>query len=304
VPAGPQTRQGAYGFRLQQAGGVDALRDLVELDPNAPLVSLEWRRACVAATFDSADDETASMGTRGATAFHVRRTPPSIVFDAAVEPDPDALVHPMATAPLAVLARWRGDATIHAGAFAAEDAAWALLGDREAGKSTTLGLLARAGHPVVADDLLAVHDGLVHAGPSCVDLRPDAAERLGSTRDLGVVGPRRRHRLSSPPAAPILPLRGAFLLEWGEDPKVVVERLPLAERVRVLHGLEYVGLVGPSDARQILEIASLPAWRVRRPTRWQAAEEVVTRICELASASASPARRTAAGRGSGNPASG
>jgi hypothetical protein len=236
------------------------------------------------------------MGTRGATAFYVTAEPRCVLFDIAVEPEPDALIHPIATVPLAILARWRGHVTLHAGAFEAGGAAWALLGEREAGKSTALGMLAQLGCPVVADDLLVIDHGVVHAGPRCVDLRADAAERLGPTRDLGVFGPRRRFRLSGPPAPARLPLAGFFLLEWGDEPLVQMERLPLRERAPLLHRLEYAGLLGPTDPLKVLDLAGLPAWRVRRPRDWESTADAVQAMAEVASVTdlASPARRTGA----------
>jgi hypothetical protein len=221
------------------------------------------------------------MGTRGGSAFHVTRRPASILFDLGFDPTPDALVHPIATVPLAVLARWRGDVTLHGGAFEAGGAAWALFGERNAGKSTTLALLARRGHPVLADDLVVVDDGFVRAGPRCVDLREDAAERIGFTRDLGMFGGRRRLRLSSAPAPARLRLGGFFLLGWHDDAAVRIERLPLAARVRALYQLEYAGLVGPADPQAVLDLASLPAWHVTRGHDWAAAEETVVRILEF-----------------------
>jgi len=285
---------GAYGFRLEYRGGDGRLRDLVELGDEAPLVTLRWRHACPATTFDDHAVGRASMGTRGATAFYVTAEPRSVLFDIGVAPDPDALVHPIAAVPLAILARWRGHVTLHGGAFEAAGEAWALLGEREAGKSTALGILAGLGCAVVADDLLVLDDGFVLAGPRCVDLREDAAERLGPARDLGLVGPRRRLRLSGRPAPACLPLGGFFLLEWADEPLVQTERLPLPERVPLLHRLEYAGLVGPADPLKVLDLAGLPAWRVRRPRDWEATEDAVQRMLELALAtgSAPPAMRT------------
>jgi hypothetical protein len=276
--------RGAYGFGLEYAGWDGALDDLVELDVDAPVVRLEWRHACPAVTFDASTDGYAAMGTRGATAFHVHRSPASVVFDIGVEPTPDALVHPIATVPLAIHARWRGDVTLHGGAFAAGGKAWALIGERHSGKSTTLGLLAQDGHAVVADDLVVVRDGQVWSGPHCVDLREDAAERLGPTRDLGDFGLRRRYRLSSPPAPACLPLGGFFLLDWHDGSDPVVERLPLADRVRTLYALEYAALVGAADPEDVLELATAPAWRVSRPRDWAFSADAVARILELTAA--------------------
>ena len=68
--------------------------------------------------------------------------------------------------PAAVFARWRGLETLHGGAFVDDrGGAWAVLGDRGAGKSSLLAALALAGHEVVADDLLVLDGGDCFAGP-------------------------------------------------------------------------------------------------------------------------------------------
>ena len=61
-------------------------------------------------------------------------------------PDAD-LVHPCLWPAAAVFARWRGLETLHGGAFVdGRGGAWAVLGDRGAGKSSLLAALAVAGH--------------------------------------------------------------------------------------------------------------------------------------------------------------
>jgi hypothetical protein len=273
---------GAYGFRLIYPAWDGALNDLVDVGESAPAVTIEWRHACTSVDHDYADDERVSLGARGGSSFHVHREPPRIVFDIVARPEPDALVHPLGTAPLAALARWRGDVTLHAGAFATTAGAWMVAGKREAGKSTMLGMLAQRGQPIVADDMLAVLDGVAWAGPHCVDLRPDAAERLGPTRELGILGMRPRFRLSTTPAPAATPLRGLFLLDWGDDPRVTVEPLEISERIRWLYSLEYLGLMGAADPRKLLELAALPSWRIARPRDWMASEDAADAILATA----------------------
>jgi hypothetical protein len=287
-----EPQHGAYGFRLRYPWD-SALEDLVTLCDDAPIVDLCVRQACSARTFDSSDSDSAAMGRRGGSAFAVTRTTRRIVFDVPEIPSADILLHPLATVPLAILARWRGDVTLHAGAFAVSGHAWVLLGSRHSGKSTTLALAARRGLPVLADDLVVVSDGRVLAGPRSVDLREDAAARLGATRDLGDLGSRRRFRVSSPPGPASAPLGGFLLLDWHEGDEVLVERLTAAERVRSLYSLEYVALVGPADPQKILDLAAAPAFRIRRPRSWSASESMLDRL--LAVTGASPTMRTAAG---------
>jgi hypothetical protein len=268
-------QRGAYGFRLVYPASRDALRDLVAVDPSAPTVRVSWRLASTIVTHDHADEHRVSMGARGATSFYVEREPASITFDVPIDLSPDALVHPLGTVALAVLARWRGDVTLHAGAFVASSGAWAVLGERGSGKSSMLAVLAQRGYPVVADDLLAVLDGLAWAGPSCVDLRSDVAERIGSARDLGMIGGRARQRLSTPPAPGRTPLSGFFVLDWHDRPEVAIAPLSARERLQWLYRSEYIGLMGPASPEKILALAVLPAYRITRSREWSAVEEAV-----------------------------
>jgi hypothetical protein len=279
----PPTR-GAYGFRLDYIDQEENLDDLVELDSSLPAVTVAWRHASTSRNVEEVDERRVAFGVRGATTFHVERDPPSILFDLPDPPVPGALVHPLLTIGVSVLARWRGDVTLHAGAFETRSGAWGVLGAREAGKSATLAAIATAGHAIVADDLLAIHAGFAWAGPSCVDLRPDTADRFHA-RYLGIVGGRPRYRLSTPTPRDIRsPMRGFFLLDWHDDPLVRVERVPTAEWLQWLYRQEYISLVGFPDPEKLLPLLALPCWRVSRPRDWGMTQEAIGRVLEVAAA--------------------
>lgn len=266
---------GAYGFRFAYPDWEGQLSDLAELDDSHPEVQIRWRLAASIVDQEHVGDGVVRMGPPRGSSFEVTREPRAITFSLADEPNPDALVHPMGTVPLSVLARWRGDVTLHAGAFATDAGAWAVAGAREAGKSTMLATLGSAGHPILADDLVTVLDGAVWAGPRCVDLRPDVAERFPDARNLGLVGGRERFRLSTPAAPVSAPLRGIFLLDWHDAPHAEVSPLPSSEWLRWLYRLEYIGLLGPADPERLLALVGLPAWRVLRPREWDSAGQAV-----------------------------
>jgi hypothetical protein len=274
---------GAYGFRLVAERDAD-LADLAEVAREAPTVTVRWHHASVIRTIEEIGRDAVTLGARGASAFAAVRSPLSITFYLADPPAPGALVHPLLTVPISVLARWRGDATLHGGAFETESGAWAVMGAREAGKSTLLASLAKAGCPVVADDLLAIQGGDVWSGPRCVDLRPDVAERFSAARYLGEIGRRDRFRLTTSPARPRLPLRGILVPAWHDRPGVNIERLDARERLQMLYRQEYIALLGPADPLRIMDVLSIPAWRVTRPRDWAATDEVVERVLELARA--------------------
>ena len=56
-----------------------------------------------------------------------------------------ALIHPLLAPVALVMARWLGREGFHGGGIVASGGVWGLLGDKTAGKSTTLAWLARAG---------------------------------------------------------------------------------------------------------------------------------------------------------------
>ncbi|CAN5879327.1 hypothetical protein BH20GEM1_BH20GEM1_09020 [soil metagenome] len=277
--------RGAYGFRLKYLHHEPMPDDLIELDRGLPEVVVGWRHASTVWDIEEVGEQRFKFGVRGAATFHVDRDPPAILFDLPEAPPPGALIHPLLTVGIAVLARWRGDVTLHAGAFATPEGAWGILGLREAGKSAILAGIASSGHAIVADDLLAIHEGSAWAGPSCVDLRPDTAQRFADARYLGIVGSRPRYRLSTPTPRDIRsPMRGFFLLDWHDDPLVRVERVPTAEWLRWLYRQEYISLVGTPDPRKLLALLGLPCWRVSRPRDWAMTQEAIGRVLEVAAA--------------------
>jgi hypothetical protein len=176
------------------------------------------------------------------------------------------LVHPYLAPAAAVMSHWLGRLTFHAGAYVSSGSTWAIVGEREAGKSSTLAALALDGQQVVTDDLLVVDDGMAHVGPRSVDLREAGARRLGTGVPLGVVGARPRWRMKLPDDAPRLPLRGWVFLAWGDD--FAARRLAATETLPRLS--EQLTLQVPvGDPTQLLELAGLPAWELRRPREWQ-----------------------------------
>ncbi len=271
---------GAYGFRLAYPEAPEPPANLIEVDPESPLVTVTWRHASTVRDIEEVSDNRVAYGFRGATTYLVERDPPRLGFDIPYIPPIDALVHPLLTIGISVLARWRGDVTLHAGAFETATGAWGFFGAREAGKSSMLASLGERGYPVVADDLLAVQDGLVWAGPSCVDLRADTAARFSDAGYMGIVGGRPRWRLPTSPGSSRVPLRGFFVLDWHEDPAITVEPLTTQERLQWIYRQEYIRLVGFADPAKMVPLVALPAWRLRRPRDWEATQDALDRVVE------------------------
>lgn len=185
------------------------------------------------------------------------------------EPGPlssTSAVHPRLGMAGAVFAQWLGREAFHAGAFVHRGAAWAVVGEREDGKSTLMAALTVAGVPVVTDDTLVVDDGLCLSGVRCLDLRGDAPEHLGVADRAPTVREGARRRLFLPPPPPPTPLAGWFFLRWGDE--VSVREVPAARRPARIAGLKRWHRRGVPDAHRLLALSALPAWELQRPRDW------------------------------------
>jgi hypothetical protein len=227
-----------------------------------------WRRGVAARDVRVVGDDRMELSYSGGGRVTVTRDPADVVFTLPEEVSPAALVHPLGTMPLSVLARWRGDMTLHGGAFVSEGGAWAVCGDRTSGKSTLLASLGDRQVPVVSDDLVVISDGDVLAGPHCVDLRAEAAERFPAAECLGKVGARVRYRLTTVAAPARTPLRGIVVLEWSEDGSVAAAPLELAERLQLVYRQQYSGLFDRPDEATVMDLLDVPMIRFRRPRSW------------------------------------
>lgn len=258
--------------------------DLPVVDSDAPLVHFRWERGSALEDAREVGPDMVRISHRRAGSITVRREPPEAVW---VLPQPvpvAAMVHPAGTLPLSVLAHWRGDVTLHGGAFVRAGGAWGVCGDQNAGKSTTLALLASRGIPIVADDLLVIQRGDALAGPRCVDLRGDAADRFPAARSLGMVGARVRYRLPTATAPARTPLRGIIVLEWSSDGVTEVTPIELEERLALLHEHQYSGLFRRPPEHGIFDLLALPMLRLRRPRDWDRGNEAIDRILDATDA--------------------
>ena len=266
---------GCYGFRID---GVPRARELLAAAPPSwPRLDLVTRIAepGSAPAMDVVGPRTARLPLHAGGWMEIERDGPRITFHLPERPGDEELVHPYLAPGAAVLARWLQREAFHAGAVLGGGGAWAVLGGRESGKSSTLGWLAAHGHAVLADDLLVLDGADALAGPRCIDLRPDAAHQLQAGEPLGVVGTRERWRLRLGPVAASVPLRGWVELDWGDE--VAVEHVRGAERLTTLIPHRSVRLE-PPRAGALLELASLPVLRLRRPRRWASLGHAAERL--------------------------
>jgi hypothetical protein len=167
---------------------------------------------------------------------------------------------------LGLVLRLRGVPALHASAVAVGGAALAVAGPAGAGKSTTAAALAARGHPVVADDVLALPDGggAVRVQPAYPHLRlwPDVVPALyGPDAALPPLTPnwdKRLLRADDCFQAEPLPLGAVYVLGGREDgadaPRL--EPLGAVDAVLALVANAYVGWF-PDPAAQARELAVL-----------------------------------------------
>jgi hypothetical protein len=195
-------------------------------------------------------------------------------------------VHPLSTGIGLHYALARGFDALHAGAVAGPGGVWAVVGPKGAGKSTLLAACARRGLPVLSDDALVYDGSRCFAGPRCIDLRPDAAARLGVGE--AVRGEAQRRRLTLPPIAGEGRLAGLVHLAWGSS----VEVRPLSPGEKLARLLaRHAEDAFPRDPVGVLDLAALPGYELARARDWDCLDAAAALLGDLA---AGVAARTAA----------
>jgi len=271
--------QGAYGIRLSGLDGAAEL--LVDVDPEAPAYAVAAEVGTSDAETERVDDREAVLRLRSGGDIRISRDEGRVRFRVPHPVRPDELVHPYLAPAAAVIARWMGRESMHAGAFTAGGVAVGVVGTREAGKSSTLAWLAAHGVDVLCDDMLIVDGDRPLPGPRSIDLRADAAERLGAGEAIGMTGARERWRLRLGPTDGAATLRGWVFLGWGD--RVEARPLPGPERLARLAAERGLRLP-PARPEALLELTSLPAWELSRPRDWASLPQAADLLLELASA--------------------
>jgi hypothetical protein len=276
TPAGSDRRaRGAYGLRL--GGLVADGPHLGDADPGWPAFALANRVEVVDRDEDVLAEGFAKLRLRTGGEILIDRAAGTAEYVTPRTLSVAELVHPFLAPVAAVAAWWFDRQSFHGGAFVARGGAYGVLADRERGKSSTLALLAARGVTVLADDLVVVDDGACLAGPRAIDLRDDAAKRLGVGEYVGVLGARERWRVPLAAAPGAAPLRGWVFLDWGGE--LALRRLTSGETTAQL--LANVGLrVSPRRPEAVLDLALLPAWRLERPRAWASADAAVDALLD------------------------
>ena len=264
--------RGVYGLRLDGLA-TEALVSPVP-DDWTP-VRLERRPASgEMPTTTRVDSHVAELAFVSGWSARVDRRRRTVTFFLPTPVGDDELVHPYLAPPARHLSAWLGREALHGGAFIADGGAWALLGTRLGGKSTTLARLSAQGVPVLSDDVVVVENGTALAGPRSINLRPVASAGARTPLDDASRG---RRRLRLPAIAATAPLRGYVVLDWGD----VLDMRPLRPAERLV---ELAGHCRPETGIRpsLLDIARLPAWRLRRPHDPASLDDVCGKLLQAA----------------------
>jgi hypothetical protein len=260
---------GVAGVGAPPAPGASALRIHVRSAPQ-PL-----RPACLS-------DRAAVLDLPGGRQLQLQRSAGMATFTGPPL-SPDELVHPYLGAAASVFSRWAGREVYHAGAFVFGGMAWAVVGGREAGKSSLLAALAARRLPVLADDLVVTDGHQAFRGPRTIDLRqplPGITQRLTHARGAS------RWRLALPMLPGAVRLGGWIYLSWR--PEVSMHAVPASVQLARLAARRTWPVLA-SDPEVLLALAARPGWDLGRPADWDRMDEVADLVFQT----------LPAGRGSG-----
>jgi hypothetical protein len=265
---------GAYGLTLTSYGSENAL---IVAPVTWPKWDVTWRvenPICYDGVNDYLDDSSATALLQGGGIARIERAAARTELTLAAPPSPHALLHPHLAITALVAGAWLGRRTFHAGSFVRNGGVWAILGDRESGKSSALAWLVQHEVVIFADDLLVLDGDTALAGPRILDLRAGAAQHFAVGRDLGVVGTRSRWRVELIDVAAELPLRGWIVLEWS-DADVRVAEVPAPDRLMRLVDARGIIIEEPSTAAW-LPIIAKPMLTLTRPRDWHHVDAAMT----------------------------
>ena len=197
-------------------------------------------------------------------------------------------------AALAVLLHQRGLLVLHASGVAIDGRAVVFLGEKGEGKSTLAAALHARGHPLLADDVVAIdpaadNAALAYPGFPQLKLWPESLEQLGDHADpFPRVHPayeKRARRADEKFHTEALPLGRVYVLDSGEE--FSIEPLPPQQRFIGLTRHSYLLPIleqtrtAADHFRQAVAVASrVPVLRLRRPRRLDEVMRVARRVEE------------------------
>jgi hypothetical protein len=265
---------GAYGLRVgsslaNETDSAPFAKHLVKAGKHWPHWTIEWEALRAGQIPESElwswSETYFRLPIRPAGFATIDREATRTILHLPKAPLPEALIHPHLASTAIATNHWSGGASFHAGSFLLDGRAWGVVGDRGMGKSSLLMWLHRAGFTILSDDVLVVNNAFAYAGPRCLDLRREAAERFEEGKYLGVVGTRERWRVTLGGVPTEVPMGGWVRLEWSDS--LSIERAAVSTRVAALAG--NYGIIAPRFATPgILDLLDMPMVTFSRPQSW------------------------------------
>lgn len=261
----PTEPVGAYGLSISGLPGVGQYAAAVV--PDAPVLEVRQERGRGEGAVSRLDADTAVIPLLGDGVLVVSRGAATALYRHPDEITPDELLHPWLVPAAATMSAWHGRRVLHGGLVSDGNAAVAVVGDKEGGKSTLLAHVALSTPLLVmSDDLVVLEDDTAYAGPRCIDLRPGAVEHLGlGGVDGALVRGGSRLRLHLPQAPATCELVGIVVLSWGES----LSARPVGVGQRLAQVLPHALTEGiPLGREGVLGFTRYPVWELTRPRRW------------------------------------
>ena len=247
---------GVYGMRLLGVAPDPAL--LAEVAAGAP--TFEVFRSTTAA--GPLEGGVVHELVEGAGSMAVRVEQRQVEYRLGRELTDDEIVHPWLAPAAAAMALYDGQLALHGAVLEQGGRCVAVLGDREAGKSTLVAAAAARGLGVMTDDVIVLDAGhRVHAGPRCIDLRSGSAAHfaLGSG-DLARSGT--RHRIALPAVPSSAALAAIVILAWGP----ALSATPMSGAQAAQQLLPHVAAAHDgSSFHRVLDLARVPHLQLVRP---------------------------------------
>jgi hypothetical protein len=281
---------GAYGLALAgEALGPEAVRWLGAAPAEWPVWTVERRPLLGAArpSVNELSDEAAQIATANGGTCAIAFEQRAITLHLGELEPAAAVLHPGLAPAFILAAHQRGLPCFHAGVVVLHGVAWGVLGHKGAGKSTLLAELDRAGHPVLADDLLVIDGGAALRGPRFIDLRGSAAARFPQAVDAGRLGLRHRHRLPLGAAPDQAPFGGWLVPAWAEA--LAAEPVPIQARIGLLTELLSVR-AAPKSPAALLDLAARPMLRISRPKDFARCADALDLVIEATGAASAAAQ--------------
>lgn len=175
---------------------------------------------------------------------------------------PDRLVsQPLLGIVMSVLLERRGYLCLHGGVIELSGRAAIMLGDKGAGKSTTVSALMKSGRRMLSDDLAALRFAgsdtapIVESGLPSIKLWPDSAvastpELVHHSHEIHPLITKRQSNLNSRVLAPAMTLGAIFLLDRGRHKLTHASRLPAPAALKAIVEHSFLSRFGASQMGQ------------------------------------------------------